>query len=157
MYVPENNPVTPHIPNFNKCIKLVFMGSLSPGVRTPEYLLKVFEKLLYTYPSTTVEIHFYGKIHSSIQSFNQYPELINTSLFLHGEVHKNQVNKILQDADILINIGNSNPYQEPSKIIEYVFLKKPIINICSIENDSSRELLDKYPLNINIYKSNYLK
>ncbi|HZL09022.1 MAG TPA: hypothetical protein VFC65_03410 [Prolixibacteraceae bacterium] len=137
----------------SKAIKFVFMGTLSPGVRTPENLLKIFEKLLNFKSSINLELHLYGKINSSIKSFNEYADLINKSIFLHGSVPKNQVHYILKEADILVNIGNSNPYQEPSKIIEYVYLGKPVINICSINNDSSKELLDQYPLNFNIYKS----
>ena len=51
----------------------------------------------------------------------------------------------MRSADILVNIGNTNPYQEPSKLIEYVHAGRPIINIATISNDSSAILLEKYP------------
>lgn len=153
LYVPK---IDGFISAYNRkinLIKFVYMGTLSPVVRTPDDLLKMFKKLLNKNSLMSFELHFYGNITSNIKSFNAYDELINKSIFFHGVVSKNQVHNILQAADILVNIGNSNPYQEPSKIVEYIYLGKPILNICSIVNDSSKELLDKYPLNLNIYKS----
>jgi len=154
LYVPDNaNSLDIQKSKDSKVLKFVFMGSLSPGVRTPENLLRLFKKLLDSNSLVNPELHFYGKIHSSIKSFYEYENLINKSIFLHGSVSKSEVIDILLDADILINIGNSNPYQEPSKIIEYVYLGKPVINICSIDLDSSKELLDQYPLNFNVHQS----
>jgi hypothetical protein len=115
--------------------------------------LLLFEKLLTQNYSKKIELHFYGKIKSNIKSFKAYEVLINDRIFLHGVVPKKQVKTILQESDILINIGNSNPFQEPSKIIEYIYLGKPIINIYSIENDSSKKLLSNYILNFNVNKS----
>ena len=54
------------------------------------------------------------------------------------------------EADVLINIGNTNPYQEPSKVIEYASTGKPIINITTIDCDSSSVLLEGYPAFLNV-------
>jgi len=153
LYVPEIQRDTLNVKCKTKTTKFVFVGTLSLEVRSPRELLKIFKMLLDKKMYDNIELHFYGKINSNIQLFSSYSELINSSIFIHGPVSKDKVTDILLDADILVNIGNSNPYQEPSKIIEYIYLGKPILNVCSLVNDSSREILDKYPLNLNIFKS----
>ena len=153
LYVPEQIDVIPQNDIASNTVKLVFMGTLCSEVRSPENLLLLFKKLLAQNYSKKIELHFYGKIKSNIKSFNDYETLINDRIFLHGVVPKKQVKFILQESDILVNIGNSNPFQEPSKVIEYIYLGKPIINIYSIKNDSSKKLLSNYRLNFNVYKS----
>lgn len=153
IFAPPNQIYKPVLKDQNHTIKFIFIGTLSAEVRSPKHLLSIFKSLLNMSSTKSLELHFYGKISSNIDSFNDYTELVNKSIFIHGPVQKVRVNEILHEADVLVNIGNSNPYQEPSKIIEYIYLGKPVINICSIDNDSSRELLDKYPLNFNYHAS----
>ena len=153
IYVPEQIEVIPQNESDTNTIKLVFMGTLCSEVRSPENLLLLLERLLTQKLSKKIELHFYGKIKSNIKSFKGYEDLINDCIFLHGVVPKKEVKSILLESDILINIGNSNPFQEPSKVIEYIYLGKPIINMYSIENDSSKKLLSNYRLNFNINKS----
>ena len=71
-------------------------------------------------------------------------------IFFHGSVPRNTALQAMNDADVLVNIGNSNPYQEPSKVIEYASTGKPIINIMSIKDDSSASLLAHYPSLFNV-------
>lgn len=152
IYVPEKTDFVPQYYKNPNTIKLVFMGTLCSEVRSPDNLLLLFKKLLNQNFSKKIELHFYGKIKSNIKSFKAFEALINDRIFLHGVVPKKHVKSILEESDILINIGNSNPYQEPSKIIEYMYLGKPIINVYSIDNDSSKKLLSNYKLNFNINK-----
>ena len=118
---------------------------------TPQASVAVFKKLIESKAEFRFESHFYGYITSNVKSFFDYQALINNSIFIHGLVSKNKVPKIIADANILINIGNNNPYQELSKIIEYIYLGKPIINIYSIENDSAIEILKDYSNSLNVY------
>ena len=55
------------------------------------------------------------------------------------------------EADVLINIGNTTTFQLPSKLIEYASMSKPILNISSVNGDSSTKFLSSYPLAKNIY------
>ena len=61
---------------------------------------------------------------------------------------------IINNSDIIINIGNNIINQVPSKIFEYIESKKVILNIASIENDTSKFYLEKYDLAILINESN---
>lgn len=71
-------------------------------------------------------------------------------IFVKGFMPRETIPNILSEADVLINVGNNNEYQEPSKILEYVYLKKPILNICTIKNDTAKEMLETYPMFFNV-------
>jgi len=106
--------------------------------------------LLKTLLGENLELHFLGPVDSCMDLFAPYNVLLNKRIFLHGKVSREMAVRAMQSADILVNIGNTNPFQEPSKIIEYASTGKPIINITSISEDSSALALEKYPAVINV-------
>lgn len=132
-------------------IKLVFLGTLTPKTRSPKLLLQLMDKLSTLSTLSKIELHFYGDSSQCRLEFELYSNLIGKCVFLHGLISKDEVKQVGIEADVLVNIGNSNEYQEPSKILEYIYIEKPVLNICSIINDSSKEVLDNYPLNFNFY------
>jgi len=132
-------------------IKLVFVGTLNPIYRSPKDLLIFFEQLLKNKSFIEdLELHFYGDVSNCFGIFHKFDYLLNKNLFLHGEIPRSKVPYILNSASILVNIGNKNEYQEPSKILEYVYFKKLILNIYSIPNDTSKEMLADYPFIFNL-------
>ncbi|MCO6146889.1 hypothetical protein [Flavobacterium sp. NRK1] len=131
--------------------KFVFIGTLNLNVRRPDLALSFFSRLNKKYPDNNFEFHFYGNMISCQNIFEEYTELKN-KLFLHGLVSKKVAMEEIFNADVLINIGNNNPYQEPSKLLDYIQSKHKIINICSINNDSSLNILQQYPLNFNVFR-----
>jgi glycosyltransferase involved in cell wall biosynthesis len=133
-------------------IKLVFVGTLAPITRSPIVALKLFSALLKHNLDYVLELHFYGNTIQCNSLFSQYSYLINKKIFIHGMTPRKDIPKILSEANVLLNIGNTNEYQEPSKLIEYIYLGKPILNVCSIINDSSKELLENYPLSLSIHE-----
>ena len=135
----------------NKKIRLVFVGTLNRTTRSPEPLLQVFEILLQTEIAEKLELHLFGGIDYCAEQFIPYQELMSKRIFLHGRVSREDAIHAMYSADILVNIGNSNPYQEPSKVIEYTSTGKPIINIMTIHNDSSALVLEKYPAAMNVF------
>jgi glycosyltransferase involved in cell wall biosynthesis len=135
----------------NKKIRLVFIGTLYKTTRSPEHLLQVFEMLLQTEIAERLELHFFGGIDYCVEQFMSYQELMSKRIFIHGKVSREKAIRAMYSADILVNIGNSNPYQEPSKVIEYASIGKPIINIMTIHNDSSALVLEKYPAAMNVF------
>lgn len=134
-----------------KQIKLVFLGTLSEDVRSPKNLLILFDRLVNKFSNVKFELNIYGEFSKSLFRFYEYPKLLNSSILLHGFIDKTLVNNVIKEADILVNIGNINKYQEPSKLIEYMYSGKKILNICSLEEDTSAELLKIYPLNFNVF------
>lgn len=135
----------------DKKIRLVFVGTLNRTIRSPGHLLQVFEMLLQTGITERLELHFFGGIDYCVEQFMPYQELMSKKIFVHGKVSREKAIRAMYSADILVNIGNANPYQEPSKVIEYASTGKPIINIMTIHDDSSAILLRKYPASMNIF------
>jgi len=137
-------------PKDNK-IRLVFAGTLHKTIRSPEHLLQVFEMLLQTRIGERLELHLFGTADYCMERFRPRQQLVNESIFLHGPVSREKAVQAMQSADILVNIGNANPYQEPLKVIEYASTGKPLVNIATISNDSSALVLEKYPAAINVF------
>jgi len=143
----KNVPLFP----IDEKIRLVFTGTLNKKIRSAEYLLIVFKLLMETKISKRLGLHFFGEIGDCLEQFIHYNYLIDKNIFIHGVVSRKKAIQAMHSADILINIGNKNPYQEPSKVIEYISTGKPIINIMTIRKDSSAILLEKYPAAVNIF------
>jgi hypothetical protein len=45
------------------------------------------------------------------------------------------INKMINNFHLLLSIGNTNKYQLPSKVIEYISLGKPVIHFAEISSD----------------------
>ncbi len=124
---------------------LVYIGTLYPELRSPEYLLRVFEQLIQQPEFGDLELHFYGGTTSPNSLFNRFRSLIDKSLFVHGLVPRQQALMAMLNAHILVNIGNQTSVQLPSKIVEYVWAGRPILNIASHPSDSAAAYLQGYP------------
>ena len=55
----------------------------------------------------------------------------------------------MQQANILVNLGNSIYEQKPSKLYEYASTGKPIVNV-HYQGIEYREFFDRYKLSLNI-------
>lgn len=150
IFIPNDFDYTKFDSN-NNSLRCVFIGTLHEAVRSPKYLLTIFSRLILHESSRKLELHFYGDVTNSLVAFEPYAKLIDKSIFIHGKKDKSEINQILKQADVLINIGNNNEFQEPSKVIEYMYTGKKIINVCSIDNDSSNALLKLYPAKISVF------
>lgn len=131
--------------------RLVFIGTLVPGIRTPDRLLEVFSSLVSRGECQNLELHLFGKFDYCKDAFAPYGSLLGKTIFLHGAVPRSTALQAMKDADFLVNIGNNNPYQEPSKVVEYASTGKPIINVMCIREDSSAVMLNNYPPAYNVF------
>jgi hypothetical protein len=68
-----------------------------------------------------------GKIN---KLFNEYQQLSKDKIIiLYGETSRESCAFAYEKADYLLNIENISEYQLPSKLIEYLYYKKPIISL----------------------------
>lgn len=117
---------------------VLFIGTIPNRIRDPRYTLEVFNKIakgkinLYLVGRSDYnkEINYYIKQNSNIHFLNYIP---------HDEVCF-----YLQEADVLLNIGNSIENMIPSKIFEYMSYKKPIISTTKLTNDICNKYLKEY-------------
>jgi glycosyltransferase involved in cell wall biosynthesis len=135
-------------PNTENKVKLLFVGTLHKKIRNPDFLLKLFNELLHTYLAEKLELHFIGNINNCQDYFQSYKTLLNNKIFCHGKLSRTQAFQAMKEADILVNIGNDALYQLPSKVVEYISIGKPILNVAKIEEDSSMEFFKAYPASL---------
>lgn len=138
----------------NDKIILSYFGVLYKDIRNPNGLLFMLDSLInfQNKLDSKIELHFFGDHTSCLDTFQSYSSLCKNIIF-HGSVSKEIALMSMRQSDILINIGNHTNYQLPSKIVEYVAVSKPIINIISIFDDSSKTYLNQLPFVLN-YKIN---
>lgn len=130
----------------NDIIDLVFIGSLSKDIRNPEYLLSLLKRIKMLNFKRKIRLIIYGGKQDCEEIINKYMGLLGENLIIHDFAPREVVINAMKKANILINIGNTSPYMVPSKIFEYMGTGLPIVNIESIDFDSSRPYLERYGL-----------
>jgi glycosyltransferase involved in cell wall biosynthesis len=126
--------------SLNDEIIISFVGTMSPGVRTPYALLETLSHV----SSLKLRVVFAGK--NTCAGLAYYlSESSNISLDIKGELPYEEAQKILAASDILLNLGNVNTNLVPSKVFEYMSIGKPIISTYVDTKDSSLPYLSKYP------------
>ncbi|WP_332748224.1 glycosyltransferase [Hydrogenophaga sp.] len=131
-------------------LRLVFVGTLYRKLRNPAYMLTCFEALISTIHDRKLELHIYGAVNDCAETLAGCSALVKDSLFVHGLVDRSTVHAAMQDADILINIGNDSATQLASKVIEYMAVGRPILNLISIDEDTSVQALRLYPATLTL-------
>lgn len=130
---PEPNVSQPH----NKT-ELLYTGSFFADVRRPDELLRFLEKL----DPDKYTASFYGFCCTYLrQNFASLPACVK----LMGNVGLEECKTLVQNADILINVGNDCLNQMPSKVFEYIGTGKPILNFFTHEDEPAMHFLRMYP------------
>ena len=120
--------------------KFLYAGALMKNIRHPEFALSVLSKL------KDYDIFFYtaGDCGDILQKFEKENIHINSLIPRDKYMHL-----ITKEADFLVNIGNINDLQSPSKFLELISTGKPIVNFYK-KKDSNYKMAERYPLGINI-------
>ncbi len=138
------------VPTARRCsdigpIRLVFVGTLYRRLRNPRFLLECFSAVASALPQGAIELHFYGAVNDCADELDACPAAVRDAVVAHGLVGREDVLQAMIEADVLINIGNDSKSQLPSKIIEYMSVGKPILNLISLAGDTSVAALANYP------------
>ena len=111
------------------------------GVRSPmkliEYLLTLNRDFRFHIFSTTGKEFLYSAINKS-----------NGRIILHDAVSRKELLSLLSKMDFLINFSNGTSMQVPSKLIDYGFTRRPILDINPL--DPNAKLIDEF-LNRNYF------
>jgi len=134
-------------------VRLVFVGTLYKKLRSPKFLLACIVSLSRTFPAQRFEIHFYGSVNDCGDDFLMVPDMPNCRVLIHGLVSRRKVTQAMICADVLVNIGNDSEAQLASKVIEYMAVGKPILNVVSIAQDASISALADYPSTFTVFRS----
>jgi glycosyltransferase involved in cell wall biosynthesis len=132
-------------PRLGRTVRIVFIGTLYRRLRSPTFLLACAATLKKAYPDIPLEVHFYGALNDCGDQLVAYTDMAAPFVFAHGMVDRVAVQQAMVDADVLVNIGNDSEAQLASKVVEYMAVGRPILNIISIEKDTSVAALEDYP------------
>lgn len=138
-------PVPPRARQPDGVLRLVYVGTLYRQLRSPTFLLACAEALKRAYPDIPLEVHFYGALNDCGDQLAAFTDMATPFVFAHGMVDRVAVQQAMVDADVLVNIGNDSEAQLASKVVEYMAVGRPILNIISIEKDTSDAALADYP------------
>lgn len=123
-------------------IKLAFVGTLYEDIRSPSYLFILMNELV----NRGIQIHL-DLVGPLVGNIN-IPQ--TEWLSYHGRLSVSEAKIYIQQADILINIGNSINNQMPSKIFEYFNSGKPIINLYKLDDCPTLPYANRYPYCISV-------
>lgn len=120
--------------------KILYIGSVKRGVRSPKYLIDVLSSL----DLDNIELTFLGTDLKELRKMVPDIDRLKWVNVLPKVPHE-EVEKFLVEADFLVNLGNQLGSMVPSKLFEYMSHGKPIISTVEISNDTSLRYLKKYP------------
>ena len=135
--------------NYKKTpVKVAYFGVLTIGVRTPDNFLSFINAL----DMNNIEIHWYTNEDSKHMIKSVYSK--SSKNFFHDMVPRDEALDLMENEyHALLNIGNQNPFQLPSKVIEYISTGKPIIHYSEITDDPVVGILNERSNSIIINKN----
>ena len=142
----------------NNDIKFGYFGIFTHGVRTPVNFINFLDKF------QNYEMHWY--INSDSESILQKNRLDSSKHNFNSHVARDEALQLMTKSfHCLVSIGNLNPNQIPSKVIEYIATGKPVIHFAEINNDPVIHIADEFDnlfivtknTDINIFKKDLNK
>ena len=128
-------------------IHIGYFGSFYENIRSPENFLKFCKRLKKQSPElyARLKFHFIGQQNAYSSHFFEAFHQISKAFIFHGFVKRSQVFELMANMNFLINFGNSTNYHLPSKVVDYLYANKPIINLTSIDDDSCKYFFVNHP------------
>lgn len=120
---------------------IVFAGLFYKGVREPE---PMFDIVLMALPQLPKEIVFKFYVRNP-DCYSEITAKSQSRMQFYGFVNRNELNSILSECYMLVNVGNMNPVQMPSKVVEYISFRKPILFFYCNKEDRSFRFFKDYP------------
>lgn len=120
---------------------IVYAGSLSSCVRSPEYILRLLYELYNR--KTKFNAVFYSR--GCSEQISLYSQKTEGMIERKDYVSSSKLIDVYGNADFLLNIGNLAPETLPSKLVQYISTGKPIIHISYSKPDICVDYLNNYP------------
>ncbi len=119
-----------YIPGKNKVPTFAYAGNLSPGLRDPRLLLDVLIAL---------NIDFKFIVYTRNKGFlESYKTELKDKLEFRDYVPRSVLLKELGQMDFLLNLENKGDTQQPSKLIDYALLERPVLSIKPFNVDKNK-------------------
>lgn len=123
-------------------IDITFAGTLYETSSPVDYLCRFMQSC----QGKQIRFHLFGKFYPNpMQKLRETAEKMPEQIFISGFKDRESALAHLVCSDVLINVGNNNVNQVPSKLLEHIGMLKPIFSFIRDDSDASFEYLDKYP------------
>lgn len=134
--IPQGFDFTEIIPNYSEGKNVIptfaYAGNLSPGLRDPRPLLEFL---------ASIDKNFKLVIYTKNKSFlKPHQEQLKDKLQVKDFVPRKVLLKELGQMDFLLNLENKGTTQQPSKLIDYALLERPILSINPFDIDENKIL-----------------
>ena len=129
-------------------INISYIGTLDRTNRNPEQIIKCLDAIIRRY-GLKIHLHIWGAIRG-----DDVVSMIGGYSFVkyYGSIDNQYVQDIYKKSDYLLNIANKMLYNLlPSKIFQFFYSGKPIINFVQNKNDVSLDYFNEYKNSINIF------
>lgn len=120
---------------------VIFAGYLGGEMRQPEPMLNV---ILDALPLMKSEMTFRFYVNDP-DSLKKYETASKGRLFFSNYISRDELNDRLSNCYMLLTIGNKGSDQMPSKTVEYIGYRKPILFFYADDNDTSLRYFNNYP------------
>ncbi len=129
-------------------INVLFLGALNIPIRDPSFLFALFSMM----EDADIRLHIVGSRLPNAVAVEAEKASFGKIVF-HDYIPQEEAFTLMHDADILLNLGNSEIHQLPSKILDYISLGKPIINIYKKEGCPTLKLMKEYPIALSLLEN----
>ena len=118
-------------------VKFGYFGIFTKGVRTPNNFLEFLDKF------NNYEMHWYLNLDS--ESILKENILDKSKHIFNSQVPRDEALQLMTKSfHCLVSVGNLNPNQIPSKVIEYIATGKPILHFSEIDNDPVMHIAEQF-------------
>lgn len=130
---------------------LLYLGTIYGDIRKPDALFRLFEQAAQKEPG--LHLYVIGKKYGADADryLVEYGRRLGDRLSVCAPVPPDETADLMQQADILVNLGNTMHNQMPSKLLEYIATGKPILNISARRDCNTLPLIERYPLTFNCF------
>lgn len=150
LFMPKKNVET-RVKRNDGIKHILYVGSIPVNIRNPLFFLEVFTSL----KRMDVDLTIIGT--STCETMlNEYCTRDKRIRRIQQISHDEALHKI-DEADILLNLGNNINTMMPSKVFEYMSSGKPIISTAPIKNEPCIPYLAKYDYALIIDESNTIE
>ncbi|MEG1011362.1 MAG: hypothetical protein RSE54_05835 [Ruthenibacterium sp.] len=129
-------------------INLAFVGSLYADIRNPAPLLRLLTALSDERLQLTLVGGLYGEYSKEFHA--EFDDYLAKHVTCVKQMDRKAALHYMQQADVLVNIGNTISNQLPSKIFEYFSTGRPVLNLKQLEHCPADGSMQKYPLSFTV-------
>ncbi|MDX2133896.1 MAG: hypothetical protein SFV52_03895 [Saprospiraceae bacterium] len=135
--VPEND-VMPFQQGIKSPYRFGYFGAFYPLIREPYAMLELFRR--FHLGGLDFTLHIYGEpLPGYLSLFKRYHWVQ-----VHGLRPREETQRKMSEMDVLVNVGNKNPFLLPSKAVSYLAAERPILHIQDLSGDAFMDFVAPY-------------